>query len=483
MQLPQIIKYIPKKRWYRQAANSKAYYIYAPSRGAVDSLHASCGLMCIHNNRYFEWFCEEKYFTKNAKLAILEEKKDIKWIDRIEKKCRKGMLELDKFFTFHNGNYINSLNEKEICLAIIELEKIVYRFWQNIYICDWFDPNGEELLRNEIKESGINFDTYEISVLLKTNRLNYAQIERLEFLKLAILRKKRDKFLSNNIYKENLRLHSKKYYYIDNSWESTKVLSVKDFDTKLKGCSALQVDEIRAQMRDIKTDWEQLHKVIYKKYQVKQELKNVFYLFRTVAFLRDVRKGYTLLTNSYYDLLYRRLGQLLNIPFSKFYVCLPVDLNDDLKHLEKILDQRSHNFIEIYSQGRSNLVCGRTAKKLHNNLQKSFAGEVSLLKGFTASPGKVKGVVRVVMGETHFSKFNEGEILVAPMTRPEYLPLMKKALAIITDEGGLTSHAAIIARELKVPCLIGTKIATKVLKDGDLVEINTNHNQLKIIKN
>ena len=151
--------------------------------------------------------------------------------------------------------------------------------------------------------------------------------------------------------------------------------------------------------------------------------------------------------------------------------------------MEKILDQRSHNFIEIYSQGRSNLVCGRTAKKLHNNLQKSFAGEVSLLKGFTASPGKVKGVVRVVMGETHFSKFNEGEILVAPMTRPEYLPLMKKALAIITDEGGLTSHAAIIARELKVPCLIGTKIATKVLKDGDLVEINTNHNQLKIIKN
>ena len=58
------------------------------------------------------------------------------------------------------------------------------------------------------------------------------------------------------------------------------------------------------------------------------------------------------------------------------------------------------------------------------------------------------------------------------MTRPEYVPLMKKATAIITDEGGITSHASIVSRELKIPCIVGTKIATKILKDGDLIEIN-----------
>jgi len=58
------------------------------------------------------------------------------------------------------------------------------------------------------------------------------------------------------------------------------------------------------------------------------------------------------------------------------------------------------------------------------------------------------------------------------MTQPEFLPAMKKASAIITDEGGLTCHAAIISRELGIPCIIGTKIATKVFKDGDIVEVD-----------
>ena len=61
------------------------------------------------------------------------------------------------------------------------------------------------------------------------------------------------------------------------------------------------------------------------------------------------------------------------------------------------------------------------------------------------------------------------------MTRPEFVPIMKKAAAIVTDEGGITCHAAIISRELGVPCVVGTKIATKVLKDNDFVEIRATH--------
>lgn len=68
------------------------------------------------------------------------------------------------------------------------------------------------------------------------------------------------------------------------------------------------------------------------------------------------------------------------------------------------------------------------------------------------------------------------------MTSPWYLPAMKKATAIVTDEGGITCHAAIVSRELKKPCIIGTKIATKVLKDGDLVEVDANKGIVRIIK-
>lgn len=79
-------------------------------------------------------------------------------------------------------------------------------------------------------------------------------------------------------------------------------------------------------------------------------------------------------------------------------------------------------------------------------------------------------------------KVQKGDILVAVMTRPDYIVGIKKAAAIVTDEGGITCHAAIVAREIGIPCVIATKIATKVLKDGDLVEVNANHGVVKIIK-
>ena len=77
------------------------------------------------------------------------------------------------------------------------------------------------------------------------------------------------------------------------------------------------------------------------------------------------------------------------------------------------------------------------------------------------------------------SKFKKGDVLVTRMTRPEFLPLVKKTSAIITDGGGVLCHAAIIARELKIPCIVGTKIATQILKDGDLVEVDANRGVIK----
>ena len=94
----------------------------------------------------------------------------------------------------------------------------------------------------------------------------------------------------------------------------------------------------------------------------------------------------------------------------------------------------------------------------------------------------VTGKVRIVIKGEDFSKFMNGEILVTNMTRPEFVPLIKKSIAIITDEGGITCHAAIVSRELKKPCIIGTKNATKVLKDGDVVEVDANNGVVKIIK-
>lgn len=94
------------------------------------------------------------------------------------------------------------------------------------------------------------------------------------------------------------------------------------------------------------------------------------------------------------------------------------------------------------------------------------------LQGEPASPGTASGQVVIISDPKHLNKAQKGQILVTPMTTPDFVPAMKKVAGIITDRGGQTSHAAIVSRELGIPCVVGTKIATKKFKDGDWVTLN-----------
>jgi len=98
-------------------------------------------------------------------------------------------------------------------------------------------------------------------------------------------------------------------------------------------------------------------------------------------------------------------------------------------------------------------------------------GEI-LVKGLGASPGIGIGKVKIVLSQDEIAKVEEGDVLVTTMTTPDMVPAMKKAAAIVTDEGGLTCHAAIVSRELGVPAVVGTEKATKVLKDGMIVTVD-----------
>ena len=89
-----------------------------------------------------------------------------------------------------------------------------------------------------------------------------------------------------------------------------------------------------------------------------------------------------------------------------------------------------------------------------------------------AFKGIVKGKVRLVKNNHDIKNLKKGEVLVTAMTTPNFIPAMEKAAAFVTDEGGILCHAAIISREMNKPCIIGTKHATKILKDGDLVEVD-----------
>lgn len=117
-----------------------------------------------------------------------------------------------------------------------------------------------------------------------------------------------------------------------------------------------------------------------------------------------------------------------------------------------------------------------TGKKARNKAQKIYdnrgGANTKSLKGKTAFPGRCRGRVRLIKLIKDIRKMRKGEILITAMTDPRYLLAMKKAAAIVTNEGGITCHAAIVSRELKIPCIVGTKSGTHTFNDGDLVEVD-----------
>jgi len=96
----------------------------------------------------------------------------------------------------------------------------------------------------------------------------------------------------------------------------------------------------------------------------------------------------------------------------------------------------------------------------------------SILTGTPASPGIASGPVKIITSAKEIEKVKPGDVLVAPMTSPDFVPAMRKAVAIVTDQGGQTSHAAIVSRELGIPCVVGTKMATKELKAEQIVTVD-----------
>jgi phosphohistidine swiveling domain-containing protein len=148
----------------------------------------------------------------------------------------------------------------------------------------------------------------------------------------------------------------------------------------------------------------------------------------------------------------------------------------------------SHNWVLAQRHGWK-IIEGENAQRILQDFDRHFfTTEGDSLKGVVANKGVYRGTAKVL--RTVFSdavsaeveKVQKGDILIASTTGPEVMAACERAGAIVTDEGGLTSHAAIVSRELKIPCIVGTKIATKMFKDGDMVEVDANTGVVRILK-
>jgi len=184
---------------------------------------------------------------------------------------------------------------------------------------------------------------------------------------------------------------------------------------------------------------------------------------------------------------YKQIAKAIGVDYQD-WVHFTIDEVGILLRGEKLdysLADRRMSYVYIIENGNRRIYFGEIAQKyteyIDETINKVDAG-ISEIKGNPTSPGIVEGKVRLALSPDESREVQEGEILVTGMTSPDYVPAMKRAGAIVTDEGGLLSHAAIISRELGKPCVVGTKIATQVLKDGDEVEVDANSGIIKILK-
>ena len=155
-------------------------------------------------------------------------------------------------------------------------------------------------------------------------------------------------------------------------------------------------------------------------------------------------------------------------------------LNNKININKKIIQKRIKGYKFIY-RNKDFEIKIVNAKKVKQNYQKIIKGQIAC-KGIVK--GKVFKISETLKGinQNAFKKMKKGDILVTEMTSPDMIAGIKKAAGIIIDDGGLLCHAAIISREFNIPCIIGTKIATKVLKDGDRIEVNAEKGIIKKLK-
>lgn len=201
----------------------------------------------------------------------------------------------------------------------------------------------------------------------------------------------------------------------------------------------------------------------YYKWLREYEFQKAFFLFKQVQ-----------------DEFGRRIG--LTTLESKFL--LPDEYKKALtnkKFYKKLIKNRMKELLIVNKRNARVILEGKKAKKEFSKIEKGaeFKFDGAEIRGNPASSGYAKGKVKIINSSKEMRKMNKGDILVSQATTPEIISAMKKAAAIITNEGGITSHAAIISRELKIPCVIGTKIAAQVLKDGEVVEVDANKGIIK----
>lgn len=224
----------------------------------------------------------------------------------------------------------------------------------------------------------------------------------------------------------------------------------------------------------------------FNKHQNSERLKKLSFVMKELSYILDASKAVVIeiryRTLGLYDEITKRLDvnrrDLLQLSPPEIIIYL----ENKIKANKNIIAERwKHRAVWLHDS-KIELFNGEEAKKLAEKLIEKSPETLDYAKGIVGYPGIVRGKVKIIHTIKDHDKFKEGDILVSHDVSTEFTSLLKKSLAIITDQGGIICHAAIVAREFKIPCIVGTKNASLLFKDGDYVEVDANKGIIRKIE-
>lgn len=270
--------------------------------------------------------------------------------------------------------------------------------------------------------------------------------------------------------------HQQKYFWMRNNYVKDHVLNEVFFAERFDHATTEDVATKIAQIASAPEEHARVKAALMNEIALPQDIRTLLTITDDFNAWQDERKKGTFFATHYFSVLLEEFARRTSYAVEELKYVFPPEMGKVLAGalLREELQQRFEYCMIVWVKDAYDVI---TDQKLIDRLDAIGTGavhQVEELKGFAAQLGVARGKVKVLMSAEEVHKIEEGDVLVSVMTRPDYVPAMKKAVAFVTDEGGITCHAAIVAREMKKPCIIGTKIATKMLKDGDRVEVDAN---------
>lgn len=472
------LEILKKVNWYRQGGAVRIFY------GAIPYLSG---------NKLWGWdrcimhqkgevnagFFDRDIQRKCLMEAIEMQKNNRNYIDGLIEEWRETSQKVLDFCALSFNHDIGTWSDEELRVFLSKFQELHLDAWVKSLIIECSDPDGVSILHGIISVTGKSLTSEEFSTILAPFNLTFVQKEFAE--RIAIAQKK----IEGHDISADLAEHAKQYSWYKDNWSYVHELDVTYFE-ELTEDDCANIEDRLKELKAARTHFAELQQnreqIIKQKSFSPGEL-SVFYMFARMTDWRDERKENSVhRPNTYLYQILKHIMKENNLSEDMAGMLRPDEVTGwklaDEKR--KDLEERARQCVFICSSsGECEWLYDKDAELTYKIITK--ADSSSEIKGFAANRGVARGVVCIVETKEDFAKMKPGDVLVASMTRPEYVPLMKIAGAIITNEGGITCHAAIVSRELGIPCVIGTKFATQTLNNGDTVEINVSDGSVRII--